>query len=264
MAAKAEAATELVRVRVDRGVAWVTQNRPQALNAWTATLGRRMLGVLARVDQDPAVRVVVLTGAGRGFCAGNDLKEDNPYPDVQSFLRSIYNPVILRVRELPKPVIAAVNGPAVGFGASLALACDLIVAAESAYFQLAFARIGLTLDGGSSATLAARLGHARALELALLAGRLNADRALAWGLVNAVTADDGLAAEAERLALELAAGPPRSFAATKRLVNERLYAGLAEHLEREAALQQELSGSADFAEGVDAFVTRRRPMFTGS
>ena len=150
-----------VDLRVERGVGWVTLNRPEALNAWTRTLGEQLLAALDQLADDDEVRAIVLTGAGRAFSAGADLKSigaagDGTAPDVLSLLREVYNPLLLRVRTLPKPVVAAVNGPAAGIGCSLALAADLIVAAESAYFLLAFANIGLGLDGGASATLQAR------------------------------------------------------------------------------------------------------------
>ena len=170
---------QTVDLQVTERVAWITLNRPDALNAWTAELGRELGTALDHVAEDPEVRAIVFTGSGRAFSSGADLKnraESEEAMDVQTALRKIYNPVILRVRTLPKPVIAAVNGPAVGIGASLALACDLIVAAESAYFLMAFVNIGLTLDGGASHTLPVRVGHARAFEIAYLGERISARR----------------------------------------------------------------------------------------
>jgi 2-(1,2-epoxy-1,2-dihydrophenyl)acetyl-CoA isomerase len=236
------------------------------MNAWDRQLGEDLL-VALEVAADPGVRSVTITGAGRAFSAGADLRagfDTTPegHPDVGSALRR-YHPVILGIRQLEKPVVAAVNGPAVGIGCSLALACDLVLAAESAYFLLAFVNIGLTPDGGSSVFVPARTGLARAAEMAMLGERVGADQALTWGLVNRVIADDALLPEAEALADRLAAGPTRSYAATKRALNAAVYADLPARLEGEADLQQSLAASADFAEGVAAFTARRPPVFEG-
>jgi 2-(1,2-epoxy-1,2-dihydrophenyl)acetyl-CoA isomerase len=168
------------------------------------------------------------------------------------------------IREMPKPVIAAVNGPAVGIGCSLALCCDLIVAAESAYFLLAFVNIGLVPDGGSSLFLPTRIGMARASELSMLGERLPAPKALEWGLINRVVADEQLEQEVGALAARMAAGPTRSYAGSKRQLNNWLYARIDEQLELEAKIQQEMAGSDDFVEGAMAFVQKRPPHFTGS
>jgi 2-(1,2-epoxy-1,2-dihydrophenyl)acetyl-CoA isomerase len=248
-------------------VAWLTLNRPAALNAWTPQLGRELGAALEHVADDPEVRAIVFTGAGRAFSSGADLKnraEPDGAMDVQTALRTVYNPLLLRVRTVPKPVIAAVNGPAVGIGCSLALACDLIVAAESAYFLMAFVNIGLTVDGGASQTLPARVGHARAFEIAYLGERISAAQALAWGLINRVVPDAELESSVGALGAKLAAGPPGSYAAIKRSINARLYADFNEALELEAVLQQERSVSRDFGEGVLAFLEKRAPLFTGS
>jgi 2-(1,2-epoxy-1,2-dihydrophenyl)acetyl-CoA isomerase len=258
---------ETVELDVTDRVARVTLNRPQALNAWTTQLGEEMLTALQHAAEDPNVRAIVLTGAGRAFSSGADLKAtepaDNGSPDVLTPLRSVYNPLILRVRTLPKPVVAAVNGPAVGIGCSLALACDLVVAAKSAYFLLAFVNIGLGLDGGASMTLPARVGHTRAFEVAYLGERIAAPRALEWGLINRVVADAELEASVGALASQLAAGPPGSYAGIKRTINDRLYAGFEELLDLEATLQQQRAQSTDFAEGVLAFLQKRKARFTG-
>lgn len=251
------------------GVAAITLNRPAALNAWTAELGRELLEALDRARDDATARVVTITGAGRAFSSGADLSvppQQTPEgkANLHEPLTEVYNPIILAVRELPKPVVAVVNGPAVGIGCSLALACDLIVAAESAYFLLAFANIGLTLDGGASAFLAARIGHARSTELAFLAERLSAPAALDWGLINQVVPDDRLEEAAAELATRLARGATVSYAASKRLLNARLYPGLATQLELEAELQQRQAESEDFTEGVVAFIQKRPAEFKGS
>ena len=259
---------ETVELSVADRVAWITLTRPEALNAWTRQLGEELLSALERAAGDEEVRAVVLTGAGRAFSSGADLKggvglTPEGKPDVLTPLREVYNPLILRVREFSKPTIAAVNGPAVGIGWSLALAADLIVAAESAYFLLAFANIGLSIDGGASATLAARIGHTRAAEIALLAERIPAARALEWGLVNRVVADAQLVPAVSELAGRLAAGAPGSYASIKRSINDAAYADFASVLDAEAVLQQQRAESADFAEGVVAFLQKRPANFSG-
>ncbi|HEX8977442.1 MAG TPA: enoyl-CoA hydratase-related protein [Solirubrobacteraceae bacterium] len=250
------------------GVAWVTMNRPEALNAWTRQLGRDMMAALDEVADDPSLRAIVLTGAGRAFSSGADLKAGGELGsdgamDVLSPLREVYNPLILRVRTIPKPVIAAVNGPAVGIGCSLALAADLVLAARSAYFLLAFVNIGLGLDGGVSQSLVARAGHARAFEMAYLGERISAEQAERWNLINEVLADDQLTSRAGELAARLAAGPPGSHATIKRTINARAYAGFEELLDLEALAQQQRAESKDFVEGVVAFMQKRRPEFHG-
>ena len=265
---EATAVGQLVELRADGGAARITLNRPEALNAWSLELGAELLEAVRGVGSDPAIRAVMITGAGRAFCSGADLKGERPMtpagkPDVLTGLREVYNPTIAALRRMPKPVVVAVNGPAAGVGCSLALACDLVIAAESAYMLLAFANIGLTIDGGASATLVARAGHTRAAEMAMLGERVPAEKALEWGLVNRVVPDAELEAAAGELLTRLASGPTGSYAATKRLLNERLLAGFEEQLDLEARLQQERAESADFVEGVLAFLQNRPPAFTG-
>jgi 2-(1,2-epoxy-1,2-dihydrophenyl)acetyl-CoA isomerase len=258
---------ETIECRRGDGVAWLVLNRPDALNAWTRQLGEELTQALDDVAADPTVRAIVITGAGRAFSSGADLRAgvagSDGKPDVRSPLREVYHPLIKRVRTVPKPVIAAVNGPAVGIGCSLALACDLIVAGRSAYFLMAFVNIGLGLDGGASQTLVERLGHARAFEIAYLGERIGAETALSWGLVNQVADDEDFEAAVSALAARLAAGPPGSYAAIKRTINARAYAGFDELLDLEADVQQERASSKDFAEGVMAFLQKRPAEFTG-
>src|SRR6266576_6678622 len=194
------------------GVGKLTLNRPDSLNAWTHQFGAELKEVLDGAAADESVRAVLVTGAGRGFSSGADLKAgfdphpDDGRPDVKKELHGVYHPVIAGIRRLPKPVVAAVNGPAVGIGASLAFACDLVLAAESAFFGLAFVNIGLMPDGGSTLFVPAAIGKARAFQMALLGERVSAQQALDWGLVNYVHKDDRLLGEANALAEHLAAG----------------------------------------------------------
>ncbi len=261
-------AYETVNLQRADGVARIELNRPQRMNAWEATLTRDLDAAFARVAGDDELRAVLLTGAGRGFCSGADLAagfDPTPdgHPDLQTSLRERYHPIITGIRQMPKPVVAAVNGGAVGVGCSLALACDLVLAAESAYFLLAFVNIGLVPDGGSSAFIPARTGLARASEMAMLGERVAAAQALEWGLVNAVHPDGELQGAADALAARLAAGPTRSYAGAKRQLNAWCFAGLDEQLELEASIQQEQAQTADFVEGVTAFLQKRPASFTG-
>ncbi len=262
---------ETVNTRIADGVATIELNRPQALNAWNAQLGADLLAALRAAGAEETVRALVITGAGRAFSSGADLKDfsggestSDGRPDVYKTLTERYHPIMHAIRMIPKPVIAAVNGPAVGIGCSLALCCDLILAGESAYFLLAFVNIGLVPDGGSSLFLPSRVGMARASELAMLGEKLAAARALEWGLINRVHPDEQLLAEAQTLAARLAGGPTRSYAGTKRQLNNWLYARMEEQLELEAQIQQEMAGSDDFLEGAMAFVERRQARFSGT
>jgi 2-(1,2-epoxy-1,2-dihydrophenyl)acetyl-CoA isomerase len=260
---------ETIDLTIDDGAATILLNRPEALNAWNEQFGRDLLDAVTSASEDQAVRAVLITGAGRGFSSGADLKEqrtgdEGGLPDLSARLKEIYHPIITGLREMPKPVIAAVNGPAVGIGCSLALACDLIVASESAYFLLAFVNIGLVPDGGSTAFLPARIGLARSTEMMMLGERVPAEQALEWGLVNRVVPDERLEAEASELLKRLASGPTASYAGSKRLLNRRVYADLAGQLDAEAEAQREQGHTADFVEGVVSFVEKRPAKFTGA
>ncbi len=243
-------------------------NRPERMNAWDKQLGLDLLAAVELAAGDDGVRAVTITGAGRAFSSGADLRagfDPTPegHPDVGTALRERYHPIITGVRRMPKPVLAAVNGPAVGIGCSLALACDLVLAADTAYFLLAFINIGLAPDGGSSVFVPARAGAGHAAEMAMLGERVPAAQGRAWGLVDRLVATDSFDAEVDALAEQLATGPTRAYAAAKEQLNARVYAGLDEQLELEASLQQEMAGSEDFGEGVRAFLEKRAARFTG-
>jgi 2-(1,2-epoxy-1,2-dihydrophenyl)acetyl-CoA isomerase len=259
---------ETVNLSRDGGLLRIELNRPKTMNAWDKQFGLDLLAAVELAAADDTVRAVVVTGAGKAFSSGADLRagfDPGPdgLPDVGSALRDRYHPILTGIRAMEKPVVAAVNGPAVGIGLSLALACDLIVARESAYFLLAFVNIGLVPDGGSSLFIPARIGFARASELALLGEKLPAAKALEWGLINRVVADDEFEAEVAALGARLAKGPTRSYAGSKRQLNAMSHGRIDAQLELEASIQQELAGSADFVEGVSAFLEKRAPAFGG-
>lgn len=258
-----------VNFSLDGAAATIELNRPHALNAWNTQFGIDLLAAVRQASEDEQVRAIVITGAGRAFSSGADLKDSSMQttpegrPDVYKTLTERYHPIMTAIREMPKPVIASVNGPAVGIGCSLALCCDLVLAAESAYFLLAFVNIGLAPDGGSSLFVPSRVGMARAAEMAMLGQRVSASQALEWGLINRVVADGELAAQTRELAARLAGGPTRSYAAAKRQLNSWLYTNMAAQLEFEAQNQREMVSGEDFLEGAMAFIEKREPRFSG-
>jgi 2-(1,2-epoxy-1,2-dihydrophenyl)acetyl-CoA isomerase len=262
---------ESLSVTLAEGVATLRLDRPDALNAFDRQLGEELLRALRQVAADDAVRAVVLTGEGRAFSSGADLasvregdvRTPSGAPDLQRILTERFNPAIVCIREMPKPVIAAVAGPAVGVGVSLALACDVVMAAESAYFMLAFARIGLVPDGAASLLVPSRVGFTRAARMALLAEAIPAAQAVDWGLIDSVDPDALFADRVTALAARFAAGPTLAYAGVKRQLNEHLFAGIGKQMELEASIQQELVGSHDFHEGLAAFAEKRPPRFTG-
>jgi 2-(1,2-epoxy-1,2-dihydrophenyl)acetyl-CoA isomerase len=260
-----------VNLHREGAAATIELDRPEALNAWNGALGDELLEAVRAVAEDDEVRAVVVTGAGRAFSSGADLRDlsgreartPEGHIDVRRVLEERYHPIITTIRTMPKPVLAAVNGPAVGIGLSLALAADLIVAAESAYLMLAFVNIGLVPDGGSSLFVPTRVGLARASEMAMLGERVPAAQALEWGLINRVVPDADFAAEVAELRDRLANGPTRSYAGSKRQLNHWLYTRMQEQLAFEAEIQQEMAASGDFAEGVAAFIEKRQAAFGG-
>jgi 2-(1,2-epoxy-1,2-dihydrophenyl)acetyl-CoA isomerase len=252
-----------VEISRDGAVQTITLNRPDVLNAFNAALHEALAAALKEA-RDPAVRAVVITGAGRGFCVGQDLTEFREAPgDIGERLRARYHPNVLAIRNLEKPVIAAVNGAAAGAGLSFACACDLRLAAESAVFVPAFINIGLVPDSGGTFFVRRLLGYARAFEWLSSGRRLSAAEALGWGLVSEVVADDSLAGRATELAAELAALPTLAIGMTKRLLDHAETATLERQLEREAQLQAAATQSEDFREGVAAFLEKREPRFSG-
>ncbi len=246
------------------GVATLTLNRPQALNAFTIQMNGEIQQALKNADEDKSVRCIVLTGAGRAFCAGQDLKGRTPEKkgSLGASLRERYNPIILRLRRTEKISIAAVNGVAAGAGCNLALACDLRIAAEEAEFIQAFARVGLAPDCGGSIVLPRLVGLSKAMELLLLAEPLDAREAQRIGLVAKVVPGKELAATARAIAEKIARGP-RSIGLIKRAVDRAMMNDLAKHLDYEAYLQEIAGRSADYDEGVRAFIEKRQPVFSG-
>lgn len=251
---------------VDRGVAQIRLNRPDVLNSVHTAMAGEILDALTRAVREPEIRALLLTGTGRGFCAGQDLEEVRPDAGVADFaahVRTVYNPLVRALRSLEKPVVCAVNGVAAGAGANLALACDLVLAAEEASFVQSFARIGLVPDTGGSFFLPRLVGLARATALAMLAEKITAEQALTMGLIYKVYPGAKLQEEALNLAVHLAAQPTRGLGLTKRLLNCAGENDLEAQLELEAELQGAAGRSADYAEGVAAFLAKRKPVFSG-
>lgn len=259
--------SDTVRYVVDGSVASITLNRPEARNALNAEMKAALLAAARDAAADDRVRAVLVTGAGRAFCAGQDLREHAEGlaagTDPISTVRAHYNPIITAITRMPKPVVAGVNGVAAGAGASLALACDFRLAARGASVLMAFARVGLGPDSGASWILQRLAGPARATELLMLAEPIDADRAAELGLVHRVVADDALAGEAGQLAARLAAGPTAAYAAIKDALAFAATHTLAESLEKEADLQSALSQTADHRAATLAFVNKEQPVYQG-
>lgn len=259
---------EFVRVGRADAMTRIETNRPEALNSWTPELARELLAAVREASADPSVRAVLITGAGRSFCAGADVKSPRELgpdglPDLTVRLRTMYNPIVLEIRQAPKPFVAAVQGTAAGLGVSYALACDLVLAGESANLMLAFVKIALMPDAGVLRYLAERVGLARAAELAMLGDRLPAAKALDWGLVNAVHPDADLVSAAEALCERLASMPTVAIANIKRTLTETTQSDLAAQMDLEAARQQDHAATFDYAEGRAAFAEKRTPQFRG-
>ncbi|MFQ5578398.1 MAG: enoyl-CoA hydratase-related protein [Anaerolineae bacterium] len=258
---------QVILYEVADAVAAITLNRPDRLNAITDELFAELLKALKQAAKDSAVRAVLLTGAGRAFCAGQDLQAfqgERPDNHVYHHLMTSYRPVIKQLRAIEKPVIAAINGVAAGAGASLALACDLRIMSSQAFLLQAFSNIALIPDAGSTWFFVRQVGYSRAFELAIEGERIPAERCLELGLANRLAEPDALMDDARAWAVKLAQRPTLALGLTKRAMNRALTATLLETLEYEAHLQQLASGSSDFVEGVAAFIEKRPPVFTGS
>jgi 2-(1,2-epoxy-1,2-dihydrophenyl)acetyl-CoA isomerase len=259
---------ESIQFEIKDGAARLTLNRPDRLNSFTDAMHAEVRDALAQVKGDPSVRVLLLTGAGRGFCAGQDLSDRAVAPgaapvDIGAAIEKNYKPLVLALRALPLPVVCAVNGVAAGAGANLALACDIVIAAKSASFIQAFSKIGLLPDAGGTKFLPQLLGNARAMGLAMLGDKLSAEKAADWGLIWKCVDDEQLAAEADALLTHFASAPTRGLAATKRAIYAAETTTLEEQLNIERDAQRELGCSADYREGVAAFMEKRAPKFTG-
>jgi 2-(1,2-epoxy-1,2-dihydrophenyl)acetyl-CoA isomerase len=261
-------ASATVLVEHNGGVTRLTLNRPDRLNSFNVEMHEALAAAVDAAAKDEACRAVLLTGAGRGFCAGQDLSDRQVKPgaapsDLGHTIGTYYNPLVRRLRGLPKPVVVAVNGVAAGAGANLALHGDIVLAARSAKFIQAFSKIGLLPDSGGTWLLPRMLGEARGRALALLGEAISAEQAQAWGLIWKVVEDDALMSEASALASQLAGGPTQSYAAIKHAMLEAQTNTLDQQLDIERELQRQLGFSPDYAEGVAAFLEKRAPKFTG-
>jgi len=261
-------ATSYIKTRISSNVLSITLNRPDKLNSFIKPMAKQLQDVLKEAGDDDSIRCVVLTGEGRGFCAGQDLSEaiDNEKKEnyvLGDTVRESYNPIIKAIRFLEKPVIAAVNGTAAGAGANLAYACDIILASEEATFVQSFSKIGLIPDSGGTFLLPRLMGFHRSLAHMMLADSMSAGDAKDTGIVHQVTAEDDLLDEATALATELAKRPTRSFALIKKAVNQSFTNNLENQLELEADLQSEAGNTYDYQEGVEAFLEKRKPTFKG-
>ena len=256
----------LVLSTTEGAVRWLTLNRPKALNSFTAAMHGELRDALDLAAADSTVRCIVLTGAGRGFCAGQDLNDEGMgvgggLNDVQGIVERHYKPLALRIRNMPVPVLAMVNGVAAGAGANIALGCDMVLAARSASFIQAFSKIGLVPDGGGTWLLPRLVGRARALGLAMTGDKLPAEEAQAIGLIWRCVDDAALLETTTALATKLAAMPARALAATRAILDDAVPMGYADALGQEARVQGEMAAAADYAEGVAAFLGKRAPVF---
>ena len=260
---------ETITFTVDAGIARLTLNRPDKLNSFNTEMHAELRVALDHIQDNKNIRVLVLSGAGRAFCAGQDLADramqmvDGKMPDIGNVVEANYKPLVLRLQNLRVPTIAAVNGIAAGAGASVALACDLVVATKSASFLQAFSKIGLIPDTGGTWFLPQRVGMARAMGLALLADKLSAEKAADWGLIWQCVEDAEFAAAVDALAKQLSTAPTKALVRTRQAMHAAPGHSLEQQLSMEGGFMRELGWSPDYAEGVAAFMAKRAPNFTG-
>ena len=262
---------QFIVYKVDSGIATVTLNRPDKLNSLMGAMMLELYSALGEAAQDEAVRAVVLTGAGRAFCAGQDLadpamspKPDSNAPaDIGDVVETFYSPLVRRLRTMPKPVLCAVNGVAAGAGANIALACDIVIAVQTASFIQPFCKLGLVPDAGGTWLLPQLVGRARAVGLAMLGDKLSAELAAQWGLIWKCVATADFEAEVGSIVKTLAAGPTLGYLRTREAIDHAATSSLDSQLDLERDMQRELGNSRDYAEGVQAFIAKRPPVFVG-
>lgn len=264
-----DSAQSPILVQLQDGVGEITLNRPERLNSFTEAMHISLRASVTELEQTPDCRCLLLTGSGRGFCTGQDLNDRDPRksaspPDLEGTLTRQFNPLISTIRNLPMPVICAVNGVAAGAGANLALACDIVMAARSASFIQSFARVGLIPDAGGTWILPRLVGEARAKAIALTGKPVSATQACDWGMIWEVHDDEELLTRARKQAQQLANGPTRGIARTKQAIQDAHLETFEQHLQKEARWQGELGRSDDYAEGVLSFLEKRDPVFRGS
>ena len=258
-----------IQFQLEQGIARITLNRPDKLNSFIGAMHEELAHALDSIQSNSAARVLVLTGAGRGFCAGQDLADPIMVPvngkpaDAGNVVERYYKPLVLRLQYLRVPTIAAINGVAAGAGVSVALACDLVIATQSASFLQAFSKIGLIPDTGGTWFLPQRVGMARAMGLALLADKISAQKAADWGLIWECVADESFTAHVDKLALQLAQAPTKALVRIRQAMHAAPSHTLEQQLSMEGGFMRELGWSHDYLEGVQAFMEKRAPVFTG-